>query len=1189
MSLGMGTQSTVSPDLSGADFILRNIDDAVIVTDTQAVVTYWNEGATRLFGWTSQEMIGRPYPDRFPPAVRIEIQQAIGQRLQGNEWDGEFEDYRKDGSRVWISARVRKVTNHEGCTIGILGISKDISAAKRSEAELRQREAFVHGILDSMDAHISVLDRDGVIIAVNRSWQQFAVDNAPIPGTEPEHVSVGTNYLEICRQATNGCRQEALQVANGISAVLSGTLPKYKQEYRCDSPTMARWFSLTVTPLARKEGGVVVTHVDITERRRIEAEIREHRDRLQMAMATSRMGVWVQNLSTQKVSLSPEVYSLFGLRHFDGTLTSIAAALHPADLESAQASYRETVENGTPLALDIRAYRPDGRLRSISALGMLHRDDAGQPVSVIGTVRDVTNKRREAALIKGQSDILSRIVRGEPLSEILHHLVGLVETLVDGGLCSIFIKDPTESVLCLAAGPSLPLEYNRAVQTVPIGPANGSCGTCAYLAQPVLTTDIATDPLWENYRSAALPHGLRACLSVPILSENTSSTATTANVLGTFAIYRTDATAFDEHVTNAMATATHLAGVAMEKEVARRRLGESEQRYRQLLDLVPVGILMHSRGVVRFANPRFLRLAGYPEEANLEGRPVEDFVPPEEREPLRRRIEDLLDQKIRLGASDGRLLRPNGESIPVSVVTTKVRIDGTDSVLVAMLDRSEEQRASHLLHAILSSVTDAIVCTDIDGRIVMANAATERLFGYTVTELLGQNITRLIPEAYQANRRTETPGSLPGTPREVNPRRKDGTVFPADISIASFEINGKPHYTGVVRDISVRRKLEDQLRQAQKMDAIGQLAGGIAHDFNNLLTVINGQSSRILSRLPDGDSLQEPLADILAAGERAATLTAQLLTFSRRAIIEPKILDLNQVVTGTTRMLRRLIGEDITLLTQLRASSATVKMDLGQLEQVLINLALNARDAMPQGGKLTIGTSSFETSVPSSDPDREPPPGTYVQLWVEDTGNGISDEVRQRIFEPFFTTKGVGKGSGLGLATVYGIIRQAGGYVSFDSEPGKGTTFRVLLPPQKKRASTVKPPGSPESPTGTETILLSEDEDVVRKLVRQVLELHGYTVIDASGGTHAIERCATYARDIHLLLTDVVMPDLGGRALADEIRKHRPNIRVLYMSGYTDDAITRHGVETAVDSFIQKPFSPPTLMRKIREVLDRKT
>jgi len=390
---------------------------------------------------------------------------------------------------------------------------------------------------------------------------------------------------------------------------------------------------------------------------------------------------------------------------------------------------------------------------------------------------------------------------------------------------------------------------------------------------------------------------------------------------------------------------------------------------------------------------------------------------------------------------------------------------------------------------------------------------------------------------------------------------------------------------GVYQDITDRKMLEEQLRQVQKMEAIGQLAGGVAHDFNNLLTVINGYSEILLADLPVEDQRWEKAACIRDAGEKASRLTSQLLAFGRKAIVKPRVLDLNEVIDSTGKMLRRLIGEDVTLITILSPGLSRVKIDSGQIEQVIMNLAVNARDAMPHGGRLTIETKDIERPE-GIFPDRlSMESGRYILLSISDTGHGMTDEVKAHIFEPFFTTKEVGKGTGLGLATVYGIVKQADGHISVTSQVGIGTTITILLP------AIAVAPSPPKSsikivPKGAETILVVEDEDEVRRLVRMSLEMQGYTVLEAGTGTDAIRILDAHSGEIQLLVTDVIMPDLGGRNLADAVRARRAGIKVLYMSGYTDDAMIRHGISEALHAFLQKPFTPLLLARKVRDVLD---
>ncbi len=396
---------------------------------------------------------------------------------------------------------------------------------------------------------------------------------------------------------------------------------------------------------------------------------------------------------------------------------------------------------------------------------------------------------------------------------------------------------------------------------------------------------------------------------------------------------------------------------------------------------------------------------------------------------------------------------------------------------------------------------------------------------------------------------------------------------------------------GVALDITERRLLEQQLLQAQKMEAIGQLAGGVAHDFNNLLAIVVGYCDLLSEELEAGSPERKYVQEIRKAGNRAVSLTRQLMAFSRKQVLEPRVLDLNQVVADTDRMLRRIIGEDIDLAVLFASKLWSVKIDPGQMEQVILNLALNARDAMPGGGKLTIETGNVELDETDVARHVTMPPGSYVMLAVSDNGTGMSPHTQERIFEPFFTTKEKGKGTGLGLATVYGIVKQSGGYIWVYSEEGKGTTFKIYLPPVAEpleSAPNDRPSGawSAISPRGTETVLLVEDEESVRELGRRCLEGQGYAVLEACDSNQALEICRNHSQAIHLMVTDVVMPGLDGRQLAQRAAGLRPQMKVLYVSGYTENTIVHRGVLDPGISFLQKPFRPMDLAVKIREVLD---
>jgi PAS domain S-box-containing protein len=403
-----------------------------------------------------------------------------------------------------------------------------------------------------------------------------------------------------------------------------------------------------------------------------------------------------------------------------------------------------------------------------------------------------------------------------------------------------------------------------------------------------------------------------------------------------------------------------------------------------------------------------------------------------------------------------------------------------------------------------------------------------------------------------------------------------------------LDVTGRVHgLIGVGQDVTERRLIEEQLRQAQKLEAVGRLAGGVAHDFNNLLSGISMYSDLLLEGLPRYDRLRGYVAAVQTATQLGARLTGQLLAFSRKAVVAPELLHLNEVVESVSLMLSRLVGEQVALVTALSPALSPVMLDRGRLEQVLMNLAVNARDAMPNGGRLTLETRDVE--VPQQQPARDTAvaPGRYVELTVSDTGHGMTDEVKSHIFEPFFTTKDAGRGTGLGLATVFGIVKQAGGHIFVDSWVDQGTRFRILMP-AAPLTTPAPAAGQPEAapPPGKETVLLAEDEAIVRNSARLVLQTQGYEVLEAGNGAEAVRIVDAYAGPIHLLLTDVVMPGMGGRELAEAVRARRPDVKVLYMSGYLDDEVVRHGVLQATDAFLQKPLTRLAVARKVREVLD---
>jgi two-component system, cell cycle sensor histidine kinase and response regulator CckA len=579
------------------------------------------------------------------------------------------------------------------------------------------------------------------------------------------------------------------------------------------------------------------------------------------------------------------------------------------------------------------------------------------------------------------------------------------------------------------------------------------------------------------------------------------------------------------------------------------------------------------------------------------------IIKPAEPEPFMASIQDVLAKGTRgeltpapeRPLEDGFLLKEYNEVLVRKLETKALLLEQTNRELleeIAERKRIEATaaRTSDLLRAVVDGTPDAIFVKDRGGKYLLLNDAAARFFGKSVAEILGKDDTTIFAPAD-----AQTVMASDRLVMESNQIHVVEDSLLAAGTVRTFHSTKAPYrdaggnvigVIGISRDITDRKSLEEQLRHSQKMEAVGRLAGGVAHDFNNLLTIISGYSEFLLATPEVGDAIREAVKAISQAGERAASLTRQLLGFSRRTLLQPKVFDLNDLVAETGKMLRRLIGEDILFTTVLGPNVSQVRVDPGQLDQVLMNLVVNARDAMPQGGKLTIETANVELSqeYASAHPDCQA--GRFVMMAITDTGCGMAPDVMARIFEPFFTTKPVGKGTGLGLAMVFGIVQQSGGCIHVYSEPDRGTTFKIYLPAVTEQLSQKTESIAKVGPRGTETVLLVEDDEAVRGLALMSLTMHGYQVLTAVDGKDALRVVQGRQGDIDLVLTDVVMPNASGPELAETLRLQSPKIKFLFMSGYTDDAVVRHGLLQANVAFIQKPYTPLELAQKVRQVLD---
>jgi len=607
---------------------------------------------------------------------------------------------------------------------------------------------------------------------------------------------------------------------------------------------------------------------------------------------------------------------------------------------------------------------------------------------------------------------------------------------------------------------------------------------------------------------------------------------------------------------------------------------------------------INAQGLIIDWNPRAEVIFGWARGEALGQRLADLIIPPQYRERHEHGVQHFLrtGEGVALNRSlEVTGLRRDGTEFPLELSITPLKVGDTYEFNAFLSDITDRKRAedNHVrLASIVESSADAIIGQTLDGIVTSWNSAAERTFGYSAHEAIGKPISGLISkncleEEMQLVERLKLGEAI--SHFHTVRQRKDGKDISIALTLSPIKDGtGKTiEFSQIARDMTEQKSLEAQLRQSQKMEGVGQLAGSIAHDFNNILMVITGYSDIVLSDPDCANSVvRDSIQQIKDAGDRATLLTRQLLLFSRRQVSEPKVLDLNEVVSKIANLLQRLIGEDITQILCLQPALGRVKVDPTQLEQIIMNLAVNARDAMPGGGQLTIETGNVELDQAYAGTHALVPPGSYVMLAVSDTGCGMNADIQARIFEPFFTTKDPGKGTGLGLATVHGIVKQSGGHIWVYSELGKGTSLKMYFP---RVANAVRLPEAEAAPTellrGSETVLLVEDDEKVRALVQVILGQHGYTVIAAKQGQDALRVVQESTTAIDLLLTDTIMPGMSGPELAHQVLALRPAIKVLYISGYTDKAFMSTAAWEPGFAFLQKPFTAQTLGHKVREIL----
>ena len=899
------------------------------------------------------------------------------------------------------------------------------------------------------------------------------------------------------------------------------------------------------TVLYRGEPSGLVLFRNLENRERTEERLRESETTLAAAQRIAHLGSWTAeigpagNIDDTPIRWSDEIYRIIGYEagQIEATRPNFMRAVHPEDRERIQAAITEAIRDKAGFTVEYRVVHPDGSERSVQGIvDVLCDKRTGMPQRLIGTIQDITERKRAeeklaqlAMVIESSDDAISSV-----------DLNGRISSWNNGAerLYGYTAAEAIGQPITIIGEPGRPDEVTGFVGRLLRGEAIESFETV-------------------RYRKGGVPIDVSLAIW-PVRDPS-------GKVIATAAVAR-DIT-------------------------ARKQEAERSRRLAQLVDSASEMISTGDpEGRITFMNQSFLRAIGWT-EAEVIGKHFREVVLSKNNSPELRR--EITTGIIERGGWKGECLhsRKDGSDFPVYLNVGPLkdsagRVIGNVGIVRDLTQSKQaEERFYKAFHLNPEPIT---LATLAEGRYLDVNESFLRITGYKREEVIGrtsleikfwekpEDREKFIGVLHRQNcvRDLEIPFRT-----KLNERRV--ALDSADV----IEVNGQTCVIAILKDITERKSLENQLRQLQKMEAVGQLSGGIAHDFNNILSVILGYSEILEAGLDKNSKLRKTALEITKAGQRAAALTRQLLAFSRQQVLEPQVLNLNTVVSDTKKMLRRLIGEHITITSKLEADLGQVVADRVQIEQVIMNLAVNARDAMPNGGTLTIETRNIRLDEEYAAQHPPTAPGNYVELVMSDTGLGMDAQTLSHIFEPFFTTKEVGKGTGLGLATVYGVVKQSGGYIWVYSEPGLGTTFKVYLPRVVKGAAQRESGDNAAAPAhGTETILLVEDEESLRTLTRTMLEQSGYTVLEAGSGLEAIELAQNQGGPIDLLLTDIVMPGINGREVARNLTQARPGLKVVYMSGYSGFANRSHDSQEEV--LLSKPFTRDALLSRVREALN---
>jgi two-component system cell cycle sensor histidine kinase/response regulator CckA len=1133
--------------------ILENIEEAYFEADLAGNFTFVNDVLCRLLGYTRQELIGmsyRQYTDEENATKLREFYAGLHKTGKPLKAFG-LEAIKKDGKKAIYETSVSLLRDWEGKPIGFRGVSREVTDRKRMEEALRESELKFRSLVENSIVGVYLI-QDGVFKYVNPR-------GAEIHGYEIEEM-----IDKIGPKQTTFPEDWAI-VEGSIGRRAKGEEEFIHYEFRIVTKSReirdVEVFGSRTAYQGRP--AVLGTMLDITERRKMEATLREREEQYRTLLETMEEGYYEVDLAGNLTFINDS----FSKMHARENMLGMNNRQYMSE-ETARRVYEifnGVYKTGQPVrSVEWEIIRGDGEKAVVEASVYLIKNAQRERIGFRGIERDITERKRTEERLRQSEEkyrnILENIEDGYYEEDLAGNFVFFNEAM-----CRIY-GYPKEELLGL--------NYKEYTDKE----------TAEKLFKVFNEMYRTGNPCKEYTYALTRKDGVKRYIEASASLRRDPS----GKPIGFRGVVR-DVT---------------------ERERAEEALRQSEEKYRTILENMQEAYYeLDLAGHFTFVNDALCKHLGYTKEELIgtHSRQYQD-------ETTAKKIYQIFNEVYRTGESlkalESEYVRKDGTKGTYELSASLVRDSegkpiGFRGVSRDITERKQAeealQRSEERYRTIIENIQDGYFENDLAGNFTFANDIICRNLGYTREESIGLNYRQYTDEEnakelyrhYSELYRT----GQPIKPFEAGYVRKDGGKLAAEISVSLIrDSEGKPiGFRGISRDITERKQaeeeklsLQEQLRQSQKMEAIGQLAGGVAHDFNNLLTVIKGYSQISLLDLKENDPLRGNIQEIEKATQRATDLTRQLLAFSRRQILDFKVVDLNILIKNLDKMLRRIIGEDIELVTRLSDDLGKVKIDPSQIEQVIFNLAVNARDAMPSGGKLTIETANVDLDEEYAHAHVAVTPGRYVRLSASDTGVGMTREVKEKVFEPFFTTKEKGKGTGLGLSMVYGIVKQSNGNIWVYSEPNRGTTFRIYFPRTEEEADTLHEREEKDFfPGGTETVLLAEDDELVRDLANRLLKQQGYKVLEAANGQEALRVAKEHVGEtIHLLLADIVMPQMGGKELADWLKISRPNMKVLFTSGYADNAIVHHGVLNPGTHFLQKPFSLKTLSQKVREVLD---